>query len=210
MNEDRLNQFMGRMLGELGGAMNVPLMMIGDRLGLFKAMLGAGKITSAQLAAKTGTDERYIREWLSALAAGQIVDYDPSSETFELPEEHALALAVDDSPANLQGAFTVVGSVFMDWERMASAFRTGEGVGWHEHHHTLFQGTDRFFRPGYKANLLREWIPSLEGVSAALERGAKVADVGCGFGSSTASAGTDPAKAAGREERQPVHLARTV
>jgi SAM-dependent methyltransferase len=161
------------------------MMMIGDRTGLFKAMHGAGPLSPAQLASKTGTDERYIREWLSAMAAGNIVEYDPAAKTFTLPDEHAFALAVDDSPASLQGAFSVIGSTFYDWERVAQAFRTGEGVGWHEHHHTLFHGTDRFFRPGYKANLLSQWIPALEGMVAKLEGGAKVADVGCGFGSST-------------------------
>ncbi len=185
MNMEKLEGFMGKMIGELAGAINVPMMMIGDRVGLFKAMHGSGAMSPAQLASKTGTDERYVREWLSAMAAGNIVEYDPAASTFTLPDEHAFALAVDDSPASLQGAFSVIGSTFYDWERVAQAFRTGEGVGWHEHHHTLFQGTDRFFRPGYKANLLSQWIPALEGMVAKLESGARVADVGCGFGSST-------------------------
>jgi SAM-dependent methyltransferase len=185
MDSSKLEAFMGRMVGELGAAINVPLMMIGDRVGLFAAMQGAGRMTPSQLSEKVGADERYVREWLSAMAAGQIVDYHPADRTFELPEEHAFALAVEDSPANLQGAFSVIGSTYFDWERIARAFVTGEGVGWHEHHHTLFQGTDRFFRPGYQARLIDEWIPALEGVKDRLEKGGRIADVGCGFGSST-------------------------
>ena len=185
IDERKLQEFMGRMLVELGAAINLPLMMIGDRLGLFKAMVGNGPLTSVQLAERTRTDERYVREWLSAMAAGQILQYDPASQAFTLPDEHAFALAVEDSPANLQGAFTVISSTYMDWERIARAFQTGEGVGWHEHHPTLFSGTDRFFRPGYKAHLIDSWIPSLDGTDDRLRHGAKVADVGCGYGSST-------------------------
>ena len=185
MDTGKLDAFMGRMLGELGAAISVPLMLIGDRLGLFRAMHGAGALTSAQLAARTNTDERYVREWLSAMAAVNIVEYDASADAFQLPVEHGFALAVEDSPANLQGAFSVVSSCYFDWERLADAYKTGEGVGWHEHHHSLFQGTDRFFRPGYRANLIQSWIPALDGMQARLQQGAKVADVGCGYGSST-------------------------
>jgi SAM-dependent methyltransferase len=181
----KLEALMGRMIGELGAAINVPLMMIGDRLGLFKAMAEAGPLTSQQLAQKTGTDERYLREWLSAMAAGDIVKFDPAANTFTLPNEQALALAVDESPVNLQGAFSVISSTYNDWEHLADAFQTGRGVGWHEHHHSLFSGTDRFFRPGYRSHLISEWIPALDGVEQRLKAGAKVADVGCGFGSST-------------------------
>jgi SAM-dependent methyltransferase len=185
VDDAKLEAFMGRMVGELGAAINVPLMMIGDRLGLFKAMAQAGPLRSQQLAQKTRTDERYIREWLSAMAAGDIVTFDPATDTFTLPDEQALALAVEDSPVNLQGAFSVISSTYCDWERLADAFQTGRGVGWHEHHPTLFSGTDRFFRPGYKAHLLSQWIPALDGIEQRLKTGAKVADVGCGFGSST-------------------------
>ncbi len=185
IDEQKLNSFMERMLGELGAAINVPMMLIGDRLGLFKAMTDVGPVTALELAQKTGSDERYVLEWLSSLAAGGIVDYDAENQTFTLPDEHAFALAVEDSPANLQGAFSVIGSTYFDWERIAEAFKTGAGVGWHEHHHTLFSGTDRFFRPGYRAHLTESWIPALDGVAERLEAGAKVADVGCGYGSST-------------------------
>jgi SAM-dependent methyltransferase len=185
INEAKLETFMGRMVSELGAAINVPLMLIGDRLGLFKAMAEAGPLTSQALAEKTGTDERYVREWLSAMAAGDMVTFDPSANTFTLPNEQAFALAVDDSPVNLQGAFSVISSTYCDWEHLADAFQSGRGVGWHEHHPALFSGTDRFFRPGYKAHLVSEWLPKLDGVVQRLTAGAKVADVGCGFGSST-------------------------
>ena len=185
VDQGKLEALMGRMVGELGAAINVPLMMIGDRLSLFKAMAQAGPLTSSQLAERTRTDERYVREWLSAMAAGGIVTFDPAANAFTLPNEQALALAVEDSPVNLQGVFSVIASTFCDWECIADAFKTGRGVGWHEHHPSLFSGTDRFFRPGYKARLVAEWIPALDGVQQRLEAGGKVADIGCGFGSST-------------------------
>jgi len=185
IDEAKLGQFMGRLLDEMGAGMNAALVMIGDRLGLYKAMASAGPMTPAQLAAKTCTTERYVREWLSAQAAGGIVAYDPATGRFELPNEHAMALAVEDSPCYVPGAFAVITSCFKDWETIARAFKTGEGVGWHEHHPMLFSGTDRFFRPGYATNLVSNWIPSLNGTDAKLKAGAKVADVGCGYGSST-------------------------
>ena len=185
LNESKLNAFMDKMLGELGAAITVPLLLIGDRLNLLRAMSESGPIGPRQLAARTNTDERYLREWLSALAAGGIVEYDAQAETFRLPPEHAFALAVEDSPGNLQGAFSVIASTYCDWELIAKAFQTGDGVGWHEHHPSLFAGTDRFFRPGYQAHLTQEWIPALDGMEQRLQAGGTVADVGCGFGSST-------------------------
>jgi SAM-dependent methyltransferase len=185
IDSNKLDQFMGRMVGELGAVGNAALVVLGDRLGLYKAMAEAGPMTSRQLAEKTGTNERYVREWLSAQAAGGIVEYDPSSQRFTLPDEHAFALAVDDSPAFLPGAFQVLTSMVIDEPKIREAFKTGAGVGWHEHHPCLFEGTERFFRPGYAANLVSSWIPSLDGVEAKLKKGARVADVGCGFGSST-------------------------
>ncbi|MBI3472720.1 MAG: class I SAM-dependent methyltransferase [Candidatus Solibacter usitatus] len=181
----KLDQFMGKMLGELGAAINAALVLTGDRLGLYKAMAGAGPLTTAALAAKAGCDERYLREWLSAQAAGGIVTYDAPTQSFTLPDEHAFALAVEDSPAFLPGAFQVIASVMKDEPRISEAFRSGEGVGWHEHHPDLFAGTERFFRPGYAAHLVGEWLPALDGMEAKLKAGAKVADVGCGYGSST-------------------------
>lgn len=185
INESKLEAFMGRLLQEMGAAMNVGLVNIGDQLGLYKAMTCAGWLTAAELAEKTATDLRYIREWLSAQVAGQFVDYDPSAGKFRLPDEHAMALAVEDSPCNVAGAYNVIASTIKDQELIAGAFRTGRGVGWHEHHHSLFAGTDRFFRAGYRAHLIQEWLPALDGVAEKLNRGAMVADVGCGLGSST-------------------------
>lgn len=181
----KLERFMGKMLVELGAAINAALVLTGDKLGLYKAMLGAGPISVAELASKTGTDERYVREWLSAQAAGEIVEYDAAADRFTLPDEHGFALAVEDSPVFLPGAFQVLSSVMKDEPRITEAFRTGEGVGWHQHHPDLFHGTERFFRPGYAAHLVGEWLPALDGVVDRLKAGGKVADVGCGHGSST-------------------------
>jgi SAM-dependent methyltransferase len=176
---------MGQAMGEIGGAMNAALVMVGDKLGLYKAMAEAGPMTSAELAKKTGTMERYVREWLSAQAAGGFVTYDATTERFTLPNEQAFALAVEDSPVYLPGAYQVIASVIKDEPRITEAFRSGAGVGWHEHCTDLYQGTERFFRPNYAANLVTSWIPALEGVEAKLKSGAKVADVGCGHGAST-------------------------
>lgn len=181
----KLEKFMGQALGELGAGMNAALVIIGDKLGLYKAMAGAGPMSSAELAQKTGTTERYVREWLCAQAAGGFVNYDATTGRFILPDEQAFALAVEDSPAYLPGAFQVIASVLKDEPRITEAFRTGAGVGWHEHCADLFQGTDRFFRPSYAANLVSSWIPALDRVEAKLQTGAKVADVGCGHGAST-------------------------
>jgi hypothetical protein len=161
MDQDKLNQFMGQMVGELGAAMNAALVLIGDKLGLYKAMAGAGPITPAELARKTNTDERYVREWLSAQAAGGYVTYDAASKSFTLPEEQAFALAMEDSPAYMPGAFHIVSAIMKDEPKLAEAFRSGDGVGWDEHDAALFLGTERFFRPNYAANLVSSWIPSL-------------------------------------------------
>jgi len=185
IDQAKLEKFMGQALGELGAGMNAALVIIGDKLGLYKAMAGAGPITPEQLAQKTHTTERYVREWLSAQAAGGFVTYDEATGSFTLPDEQALALAVEDSPVYLPGADQVIASVLKDEPRITEAFRTGAGVGWHEHCADLFQGTERFFRPSYAANLVSSWIPALEDVEAKLKAGARVADVGCGHGAST-------------------------
>lgn len=169
----------------MGAALNAALIIVGDKLGLYKAMAGAGPLTSSELAAKTGTAERYVREWLAAQTAGGFVTYDPAAGTYTLPPEHAMALADENSPVFLAGAFYVVAACLKDEERIADAFRTGKGVGWHEHHPCLFVGTERFFRPNYRANLVSQWIPALAGVEAKLKAGTRVADVGCGLGTST-------------------------
>lgn len=181
----RMEQFMGRALGDLGGAMSVALGMIGDRLGLFKAMAGAGPLLPAELAGRTGTHERYIREWLANQAAGGYVTYDRASGKYHLTLEQAYALADEESPMFLGGAFQVIDAAVRASRRAAENFKTGGGMFWSEHDAALFEGTERFFRPGYAAHLVQEWIPALEGVKEKLERGATVADVGCGYGAST-------------------------
>ena len=185
IDQAKLEKFMGQALGELGAAMNAALVIIGDKLGLYKAMVGAGPMSPAELAQKTATTERYVREWLNAQAAGGFVTYDASTGRYTLPDEQAFALAVEDSPAYLPGAYQVIASVIKDEPCITQAFRTGAGVAWHEHCADLFQGTERFFRPSYAANLISSWIPALDGVEAKLKAGSKVADVGCGHGAST-------------------------
>ena len=185
VNPDKLNEFLGKAIVDFGATFNAALIRIGDRLGLYKALAAAGPQTPAELAKKTGTAERYIREWLSAQAAGGYVTYDAASGKFHLSEEQAFAMADENSPAFLPGAFQVALASAKSEEQIAERFKTGEGMGWHEHHPELFVGTERFFRPGYAANLISSWIPALEGVDAKLKGGGRVADVGCGLGAST-------------------------
>jgi SAM-dependent methyltransferase len=185
IDEAKLEQFMGQAVGDLGAAISGLMVYLGDELGLYKAMAGAGGITAEELAAKTATDARYVQEWLDNQAAGGYVVYDKDARRYELPPEQAAALADDDSPAFLCGGYSGIVSAYVDVDRFAHAFRTGEGVGWQDHDPRLFRGTERFFRPGYKAALVPEWLPALDGVVAKLERGARVADVGCGHGAST-------------------------
>jgi 2-polyprenyl-3-methyl-5-hydroxy-6-metoxy-1,4-benzoquinol methylase len=185
VDQGKLEEFMGKVVGDMGAAMSAPLVLIGDKLGLYKAMAGAGGITPGELAERTGTNERYVREWLCAQAASGYVTYDESTQTFTLPDEQAMAFADENSPVFLPGAFQIMASVFADEPKITEAFRTGKGVGWHEHSAGLFCGTERFFRPGYNANLVENWLPALEGVTEKLSKGALVADVGCGHGAST-------------------------
>jgi 2-polyprenyl-3-methyl-5-hydroxy-6-metoxy-1,4-benzoquinol methylase len=181
----KLDAFMGKMVGEMGAAMNATLILLGDRLGLYKAMADAGPMTPATLARATQTTERCIREWLNAQAAGGIVTFDAETGTYTLPEEQAFALAEEGSPAFIAGAFQILAAVNKDVSKIETAFRTGKGLGWHEHDVCLFRGTERFFRPGYAAHLVSEWIPALAGVQERLKGGGRVADVGCGHGAST-------------------------
>lgn len=185
VDESKLHAFMHRAVGDMGAAMHAVLIVLGDKLGLYKAMGDGKPVTSAELASRTGTSERYVREWLNANAASGYVTYDATTTEYTLPPEQALALAVENSPAFLPGAFQIISSCFNDQAKIENAFRSGKGVGWHEHHHDLFHGTERFFRPGYIANLISQWIPALDGVEEKLKQGAKVADIGCGLGSST-------------------------
>jgi hypothetical protein len=180
----KLDALMGRMLGDLGAVASGSLVLLGDRLGLFKAMAEAGSVTAATLAATTGTRERYVREWLAAMAAAHYVEV-TADERFHLSPEQAAVLADDDGPAAMAGAFEVVATLWRDEPRIAEVFRSGDGVAWGEHSECLFRGTERFFRSGYNANLVTSWLPALDGVVARLEKGAAVADVGCGHGAST-------------------------
>jgi SAM-dependent methyltransferase len=188
VDEAKLNEFIGKAVSEWGAAEGALLTFAGDRLGLFKAMAGVGgALTPEELAKKTGTHPRIIREWLAAQAAGGFVTYNPAAGTYTLPEEQALALTDENSPAYIAGFYQTLVSLFKDQEKIIEAFRTGKGLGWGDHHHYLFEGTERFFKPNYVANLITSWIPVLEGVKDKLRRGgsAKVADVGCGHGVST-------------------------
>ena len=184
-NPDRLNELVGKLVNDLGASLSGASILLGDRLGLYRAMADGEAITSAQLAKRTGLHERYVREWLAGQAASGYIDYHPEKETFSLSPEQAMAFAEEGSPAFFAGAFDVVQATYLDEPKVAEAFRTGKGVGWHEHSKCLFSGTERFFRPGYNANLVPNWIPALDGVEAKLKAGAKVADVGCGHGAST-------------------------
>jgi SAM-dependent methyltransferase len=185
VNEAKLHEFMMKAVGEMGAAMNTALILIGDRLGLYKAMAGSDPMTSAELAAKTGTTERYVREWLAAQAAGGFLTYDAVTARYALPPEQALALADDNSPVFLPGYFQIVEASLKSVPKITDAFRTGNGVGWHEHDPGLFPGTERFFRPNYRAHLINEWIPVLGDTEARLKAGGQVADIGCGLGTST-------------------------
>jgi len=181
---DKLNAFIGQFVTDLGAAVHSGMVVIGEKLGLYKA-LAAGPMTSAQLATKTDTDERYLREWLASQAAGGYVTYDEKADKFSLNEEQVFTLATEDSPAYLPGAFELALGSLAAVPRIAESFRTGEGMGWHEHVEGVFHGCEKFFRPGYAANLVSAWIPALRDVREKLDAGARVADVGCGKGAST-------------------------
>jgi 2-polyprenyl-3-methyl-5-hydroxy-6-metoxy-1,4-benzoquinol methylase len=185
VNQDKLQDFLGKAVGDIGAAMSANLVLIGDKLGLYKAMAKKGPVTPAELAKATKTTERYVREWLSNQAAGGYVTYEAATGRFTLPPEQAHALADETSPVFLPGAFQVIAATFVAEPKIEQRFRSGKGLGWDEHDHRLFEGTERFFRPNYVGNLVSSWIPALDGVEATLNAGAKVADVGCGFGAST-------------------------
>jgi len=185
VDRDKLMQFVFRAVDEVGATLNAALVVMGDKLGLYRALAGTGGLTPGELAERTGTAERYVREWLNAQAAGGFVAYDTDSGRYSLPPEEAVALTDSSSPAYLPGFFqTAIGSV-IDSPLITEKARTGDGFGWHEHVHDVHEGCERFFRPGYNAHLVPEWLPALDGVVEKLERGALVADVGCGHGAST-------------------------
>ena len=185
LNMQKLDELLGKALVDFGATFHAALVQIGDKLGLYKALAKGGAMTPEQLAAATNTNERYLREWLSSQAAGGYVTYNAASGKFGLSEEQAFTLADDDSPAFLPGAFQLALASTRSVDQITARFRSGEGFGWHEHDHELFEGTERFFRPGYAAHLVQEWIPALEGVDNKLKAGARVADIGCGLGAST-------------------------
>jgi SAM-dependent methyltransferase len=181
---NKLNAFVGQFVTDLGAAVHSGMVVIGEKLGLYKALAGH-PLSSAELAAKTKTDERYLREWLSSQAAGGYVTYDAATDKFSLSEEQAFTLAVEDSPAYLPGAFELALGSLAAVPRIVESFRSGAGMGWHEHADGVFHGCEKFFRPGYAANLVASWIPALDDVKEKLVAGARVADVGCGKGAST-------------------------
>jgi SAM-dependent methyltransferase len=185
VDDAKLKQFLERAVSEIAAGMSAVMVLIGDRLGLYKAMAGAGPLTPAELARRTGTAERYIREWLGNQAAGGFVTYDPKAGTYTLPDEQALTLADETSSVFLPGSYQLMAAMFAAAPKLTENFRTGKGMDWSEHDQLLFEGTERTFRPNYIGNLTSYWLPALDGVEAKLQRGAKVADVGCGHGAST-------------------------
>jgi 2-polyprenyl-3-methyl-5-hydroxy-6-metoxy-1,4-benzoquinol methylase len=182
---DKLMQFVFRAVDEVGATLNTALVVIGDKLGLYRGLAGTGGLTSAELADRTGTAERYVREWLNAQAAGGFVSYDPDTERYTLPPEQAVALTDSESPAYLPGFFQIALGSVIDSPSIMEKARSGDGFGWHEHVHDVHEGCERFFRTGYNAHLIEEWLPALDGVVEQLEKGALVADAGCGHGAST-------------------------
>jgi SAM-dependent methyltransferase len=185
INAQRLEQFVFKAVEEVGATLGAALVVMGDKLGLYRALAGAGGLTPEELARRTGVSERYVREWLNAQAAGGYVEYDPAEGSYALEPEQEVALADESNPAFLPGLFQLALGAAIDSPRIVEAARGGKGVGWHEHNHDVFDGCERFFAPGYNAALVPSWLPALEGVVAKLESGARVADLGCGHGSST-------------------------
>ncbi|MDT4905919.1 MAG: hypothetical protein QOF92_1362 [Pseudonocardiales bacterium] len=183
--ETELNDFLGRFVGDLGAALASANVILGDRLGLYAALTKVQPATAAEVATETATDERYVREWLAGQAAGGYVAYDDASGTYSMTPAQSFCLADPQSPAYLPGAFQLAASLYKDVDKLERVYRSGEGLGWHEHHTDLFAGTERFFRPGYVANLVESWLPALDGVVDKLTAGALVADIGCGHGAST-------------------------
>lgn len=186
MNEEKLNELLGRFVGDLGAALHAGSIVIGENLGLYKAMATPDeRVTAAELAARTNTNERYVREWLNANAASGYVEYDAEKDAYYMTEEQSFVMTNENNPAYLPGAFILATSALRAVPALIERFKTGDGFGWHEHDEDLFRGTELFFRPGYIANLVHAWLPALDGVVEKLKAGAMVADVGCGLGAST-------------------------
>ena len=185
LDPQKLNALLNQAVADMGAAMHSTLIVIGDRLGLYRAMAGGEQFSPRELAQRTETSERYIREWLNANAAAKYVEYDAATDTYSMTPEQAFALGMDDTAVHLPGFYHMVASCMKDEEKITEIYRSGKGFGWHEHEKGLFEGCERFFRPGYLANLTTSWIPALDGVEAKLQKGARVADIGCGHGAST-------------------------
>jgi SAM-dependent methyltransferase len=185
IDEARLEAFLGQIVTDLGAAITALLVLLGEQLGLYRAMAHAGPLRADELAERVGVRERYVREWLANQAASGYVEHDPKTDRYTLPDEHALVFADADSPFYMLGGYQILSSLWADEERLLERFRAGEGFGWHEHDQRLFAGTERFFRPGYRTHLVAEWIPALDGLADRLRAGGTVADVGCGHGAST-------------------------
>lgn len=185
IEQSKLDALLGTMVTEIGATANAALVLLGDRLGLYKTLSSAGEMTAAELAEATSTKERYIREWLSAQAASGFITYEPETKKFHLSPEQSAVFADEDSPVNMTGGFYSLAAVFAGTDQLANAFKNGSGIGWGDQCNCLFCGTERFFKPGYQANLISAWLPALDGVYEKLTHGARVADVGCGHGAST-------------------------
>ena len=185
VEHEKLMEFLGKIINDMGAIASAPMVVIGDKLGLYREMATSGPLTPSELATKTGTAERYIREWLNNQAAGGYATFDQKTGKYYLSEEQAFCLADENSPGSVLGAFQIAMSLFKDEPKIRQAFQSGKGVEWGDHDPDLFEGTERFFRSGYLANLTSSWIPSLEGMEEKLNRGASVADIGCGHGAST-------------------------
>src|SRR3954449_5395682 len=183
IDQTKLGEFMMKAVGDMASSLGAMMIILGDRLGLYKAMAKSARpVTSKELSAQTNTAERYIREWLASQAAAGYITYNPIDKKFFLPPENAMVLANEDSPAFMLGSYQMLRSMFKDEDKFIDIFKSGKGLRWGEHHHDLFEGTAKFFKPNYMSNLIPSWIPSLEGMQEKLKEGAKVADIGCGYG----------------------------
>lgn len=182
IDQSKLHEFMMKAVADMGSSLGAMSIILGDRLGLYKTMAKTGPITSGDLAEQTNTAERYIREWLAGQAAAGNITYSPNDRKYTLPKENAMVLAHEDSPTYIMGSYQILRSIFKDEDKFVDIFKTGKGLRWGEHHHDLFEGTAKFFKPNYMGNLVQSWIPSLDGVEEKLKKGAKVANIGCGYG----------------------------
>ncbi len=181
----KLEEFVMKAVADMGTSLSAMMVMLGEKLGLYRALQQHGPVTSEELSNKTNTSERYVREWLASQAAAGYIRYNPSDKKFSISAENAMVLADENSPTYLLGGYQILRSIFKDEDKFIKIFQTGEGLRWGEHHHDLFEGTAKFFKPSYMSNLVQSWIPSLEGTEEKLKEGAKVADIGCGYGVST-------------------------